>query len=26
VHKPSAPVNAVTSDINVMVIRTRWKP
>jgi dihydroneopterin aldolase len=23
VHKPSAPVNAVTSDINVMVIRTR---
>jgi hypothetical protein len=26
VHKPSAPVSAVTSDINVMVIRTRWKP
>lgn len=23
VHKPSAPVNAITSDINVMVIRTR---
>ena len=23
VHKPSAPVKAVTSDINVMVIRTR---
>ena len=23
VHKPSAPVNAVTSDISVMVIRTR---
>lgn len=23
VHKPSAPVDAVTSDINVMVIRTR---
>jgi hypothetical protein len=23
VHKPSAPVSAVTSDINVMVIRTR---
>jgi dihydroneopterin aldolase len=23
VHKPSAPVSAITSDINVMVIRTR---
>jgi len=23
VHKPNAPVNAITSDINVMVIRTR---
>lgn len=23
VHKPSAPVTAITSDINVMVIRTR---